>query len=62
MDRFPLKIDFNRGGVERIEAHFDGFAGPAAELRRNGLQQESAIAAFTELPPERTALTALLRC
>ena len=44
--RFSLEIDLHLGGVERIETHFDGFAG---QMRRGFveavLQQESAIAA-----------------
>ena len=44
--RFSLEIDLDLGGVERIEAHFDGFAG---QMRRRFveavLQQEGAIAA-----------------
>ena len=43
---FALEIDLDRGGVERIEAHFDGFAG---QMRRGFveavLQQERAVAA-----------------
>ena len=44
--RFPLEIYFDRSGVERIEAHFNGFTG---QLRRGFvvaiLQQEGAVAA-----------------
>ena len=43
---FSLEIDLDLGGVERIETHFDGFAG---QMRRGFVeavvQQESAIAA-----------------
>jgi hypothetical protein len=44
--RFPLEMDLYFGGVERIETHFDGFAG---ELGRSFVilvvQQKRAIAA-----------------
>lgn len=56
--RFPLEEDFDRNGVERIEAHFDGFAG---QLRRSFVvavsEQESAVSSHqsVETMEEETA-------
>ena len=44
--RFALEIDLHDGGVERIEARFDGFAGQMGRrFVETALQQEGAIAA-----------------
>ena len=43
---FSLEIDLDLSGVERIEAHLDGFAGQMRRgLVETVVQQESAIAA-----------------